>query len=274
MGVDVTPVDEVQARQPAERLEHVHRVSPAEDDDGVAGQREGQVGDLVLDHVRPPGTGRRRGELVRAHRKLAEAAVTWRAEPHVAWLAAEPVPPGEVGRVGVDPVRGKLQVEQFGEHTAVALDELGVHAGHVDLPQVHSRRLPLVDPPDGGQQLVPPVRQPEQLHRAARQPRDEPGAALGRRLGQGAEPAHLGAHAEQFPRAVVTVDPGPAGNHVGAHLTAADLLVLDAQRATPGPAPLGRPLLHLGEPLRRSPRPRGRAAGHPAAPSPSPRRTR
>ena len=60
---------------------------------------------------------------------------------------------------------------------------------------------------------------------------------------------YLGANAEQLPRLVITVDPGPAGNHVGAHLAAADLLVLDTQRAArpgSGPGPLGRPVLHLG----------------------------
>jgi hypothetical protein len=184
VGVDVAPVDQVQIGEPGERFEHVHRVTPAEDDDGVARQREGQVGDLVLDHVGALGFRRRRRELAGADGELGEAAESRRAEPNVARLAAEPVPAGEVGRGGVNPVGSELQVEQFSEHASVLLDELGVHAGHVDLPQVYPWRLALVDPPDGGQQLFPQVRELEQLHRPAGQPRDEPRAAPGRRIGE------------------------------------------------------------------------------------------
>ena len=137
MGVDVAPVDQVQVRQPAEWLEDVHGVSPAEDDDRSGGQRESQIGDLVLDHVSPPGTGRRSGEFVRADGQLAEAAETRRAEAHVARLAAKPVPRGEVGSVRFDPAAVELQVKQLGEDAPVALDELGVHARDIDLAQVH-----------------------------------------------------------------------------------------------------------------------------------------
>jgi hypothetical protein len=134
VGVDVAPVDQAQLRQPAEWLEDVHRISPAEDNDGGAGQREGQVSDLVLDHVGPPGTGRGSGEFVRADGQLAETAETRRAEAHVARLAAKPVPRGEIGSVHVDPSAVKLQVKQVGERAPVALDELGFHAWDVDLP--------------------------------------------------------------------------------------------------------------------------------------------
>src|SRR2546430_16505982 len=79
-----------------ERFEHVHRVTAAEDDHGLAGQRESQVGDLVLDHVGPLGFWRCRGELAGADGKLGETGEARQAEPHIARLAAEPGPRTEV----------------------------------------------------------------------------------------------------------------------------------------------------------------------------------
>ena len=116
MSVDVTPVDEVDSGQPAERFEYGHRVSRAEDHHDTLGERESQVGDLVLDHVDPRDPGRRRRELVQADGQLAEAAEpgpgqVGTAEPHVTGLTAEAVAGGETDGRRVDAVRVKLEVE-------------------------------------------------------------------------------------------------------------------------------------------------------------------
>jgi len=41
----------------------------------------------------------------------------------------------------------------------MTLDELGVHAWHIDLPQVHAREVVLVDPPDRAHDFRPAGRE-------------------------------------------------------------------------------------------------------------------
>ena len=74
MGVEVAPVDDVQARQPGHRFEHLDGVAAAEDHDRVGRQREREVGDLVLDDVGAGDSRRRGGELIGADGKLGIAA--------------------------------------------------------------------------------------------------------------------------------------------------------------------------------------------------------
>ena len=134
---------------------------------------------------------RRRRELLGTNRQLGEPAeCSGHPEPDIARPAEEAIAPGEVGGGGAHPGRVELRVEQLGEHAPVPLDELGVDAGHIDLPQVHAGRLPLLDPADGGQQLVPVIREPQRPHGMAGQPGDQAGAAS--RLDQLGQAAHVG----------------------------------------------------------------------------------
>jgi len=129
----------------------------------------------------------------------------------------------------------------------VAFDELAVDTSHVHLPQVHPGPLPLVNPADSAEHLLPHRRQLERLHGVAAYPGNQPGTAFPGGVGQLGGPAHLGQHAEQPPRLVVAVDPGPARDEVGSDVPAADLLVLDPQFTQPRPFPLPRPVLDVAE---------------------------
>jgi hypothetical protein len=55
----------------------------------------------------------------------------------------------------------------------VDLDELAVHAGHVDLPQMHARSRVGLQPCDEGEQTLPAVGQIQRLRRPPRQPRQQ-----------------------------------------------------------------------------------------------------
>ena len=121
-------------------------------------------------------------------------------------------------------------------------------AGHIDLAQAHAGRLALLDPPDGGQQPIPVIREPQRPHRMAGQPRDQAGAAGS--LDQPGQAADLGTHPQQRPDLLVVVQPSAAGDAVRAEVPAADLPVLNAQRAARGGnGPLGGPLADLGQVL-------------------------
>ena len=137
VGVDVSPVDDVQAGEPGQRAELPGGVAAAVDDDGPRREWERQVGDLVLDDERAAGARWRRGQLVGTDGKLGKACDRDGAtEPDVAGLAEEPVAILEPLARGVHAPWRKHQVQQLGEDTAVPADELGVDAGNVDLAQV------------------------------------------------------------------------------------------------------------------------------------------
>ena len=152
----------------------------------------------------------------------------------------------------------------------MAFDELAVDTRHVHLPQVHPGPLPLINPADSAEHLLPHLRQLESFHGVAAHPGNQPGAAFPGGFGQLGEPAHLGQHAEQPPRLVVAVDPGPARDEVRSDVPAADLLVLDPQFTQPGPFPLPRPVLDFAEAVadlaRTGPR-SGKPSGSQSAPS-------
>jgi hypothetical protein len=119
--VDVAPVDDVEGGQPGQRFERVDRVSAAEDDHGVDGEGERQIGDLVLDDEGAGDARRRGGELVGADGQLGEASIAEKpaAEPDIRRLAAEPEASLEVTGLEIDPVYVKLLVKQVGEHGPV-----------------------------------------------------------------------------------------------------------------------------------------------------------
>ncbi len=230
VSIEIAPVDQVKTRQPVQRLQGPHRIAAAEDHDRGRGEREGEVGDLVLYHENATDSWRRGGELGRAHGQLGVVVqgvhVGSDTETYVSRLTAEPVAALEVGGAGVDPVRIELEVEELGEHALVLADELRVDAGHVHLAQVHARGMALVDPADCGQQVRPVVRQFQRPDWTALKPRAQARSLGLRLLGQLGEPAYLAVRAEQFPGLVVAVQPGAGRDRVDADQPATNLLVL------------------------------------------------
>jgi hypothetical protein len=66
VGVEVAPVDQVEASQPAQRFNDPHRVPAPEGHDRVRREWEREVGDLVLDDIDARDSRRRGRELLHA----------------------------------------------------------------------------------------------------------------------------------------------------------------------------------------------------------------
>lgn len=106
------------------------------------------------------------------------------------------------------------------------LDELGVHPGDVDLPQVKAAGVMCVDPQDGGQQPGPFGREAERPHRVPGQPRQQSRCGGLGRGKQVRETSGLLGDLQQGAEPLEIVDPDTVRDLVGADGPATDPLAL------------------------------------------------
>src|SRR5260370_23295360 len=112
MGVDVAPVHDIEAGQPAQGREHRYGVAAAQYRHRRSREREREICDLVLDDVNPVDAIRRHRELGDADKQFGESAKTSRyPEANMARLARKPVAPGTIRRGYIYPGKVELRVE-------------------------------------------------------------------------------------------------------------------------------------------------------------------
>lgn len=179
VGVDVAPIGDPGLVQPSKPGEPQH-VEPRTEHRQHAGQRwQSKEGDLVFHHEEA-GAGRwHLGEFIEPDSEVGERHPRPKtypveaAQPNPVGLARKPVSTSE----SAPAARRSFAADRFQELTEqalVGLDEFGVHAGHVDLPQIDTTAHVISQPQHGPDHRVPFVGMPHRAHRMLARPLPEP----------------------------------------------------------------------------------------------------